>query len=124
MIEPVSDAQQLRHVLFKVAVLAVSSGNFTRDFNIVSGAESGQQVEFLEDEADLALAHVCAFGIGHLGKVVAINQHAPGGWPRKAAHNVKQSRLAAAGWAHDADKLPPLHLKAHAAKRRNFNFSD
>ena len=55
---------------------AVRAGDVERDINIRLRIQGRQQVEFLEDEPDLALAQPGALGVGELREVVAIDDDA------------------------------------------------
>ena len=86
-------------------------------------AQGGQQVEFLEDESNFALAQPGAFGVGELGEIVAIDDHVPGIGPSQSTQQVEKGGFAAARGADDADKLSLLHAEGDTPERRNVNFS-
>src|SRR6266700_470026 len=113
MIKPSRDAQHLRNALVALLVHAVSAGDLAGDLNVALGGKRGQQIEFLEDETDLVLAHLRALPVRELGKIRAIDGDATGGGAGQSAEDVKQSRFAAAGWANNADKLAFFHFKTY-----------
>ena len=88
--------------------VAVGAGNVQRDIDVGARVECGQQIEFLEDESDLAFAQLGALGIGELGEIVAVDDDVAGVGARQSAQQIKESGFAAARWAHDADKLSLL----------------
>src|ERR1051326_8008678 len=124
MIEPSGDPQHAGDALKERLIQAVFAGNFPRDLNIALGAQCGQQVELLENEANLLLAHRRALSIRKLGKVSAIDHHMARGCAREPAKNVKQSGLAASRWADNTDKLAFLHGKTYAAQSRHIDLAD
>ena len=115
--EQVGDAVEVRGIAVAVA------GDFLGHQDVRAGVERGQQVEFLEDEADLALAHAGAFRVGERGQVVAVEHHAAAIGTREPAQKIEESRLAAAGRADDADELALLHAEGNTAQRLDLNFA-
>ena len=59
--------------------------DFPGDVDIGARIERGQQVEFLEYEANLALAHAGSFCVGERGQVVAVQHHTASVGPRQPA---------------------------------------
>src|SRR4051812_29791413 len=101
MIKPPGDSQHLRDLLEQFSVYAVLAGNLARNLNVSLGSQRGEQIEFLEDKADLLLAHFCALRVRKLSKIFAIDCHAAGGGPRKPAQNIKESRFSTSRRADD-----------------------
>ena len=79
-----------------------------RQLHVVERGGAGQQVEGLEDEADLAVAHRGQLVVVHLRDHLAA-QHvgAPAGGV-EAAHDVHEGGLAGAGGAHHRHVLAPI----------------
>jgi len=77
VIETSGDAQNscdlLKKIVFYVTVLA---GDLAGNLDVAARGQRWQQVEFLKDEADLALAHLSPLRVGHPGKVVSVDQDA------------------------------------------------
>ena len=80
-------------------------GDVVGDLDVAHGGERGQQVEALEDEADLGAAHFGAFGIGEFGEVDAVDEDGAGGGAGEAAEDVEERGFAGAGGADDGDEL-------------------
>ena len=100
------------------------AGNFLRDENVRARVERGQQIEFLEDESDLALAHAGALGVGERGQIVAIEHDAAAIGAGEAAQQIKKCGFAAARGADDADELALLHAEGNAAQRLDLDLAD
>ena len=83
----------------------------------------GQQVELLEHEADLLVAHLGQLGLGHVADVHAGQLVAAARRDVQAAQDVHQGRLARAGRTHDRDVVARLRRRgtpraARAPRRR------
>ncbi len=76
MVKPPGDPSICVTCSKSVLVQAVLAGNLARNFNVALGGKRRQQVEFLEDEANLLLAHLRALRIRQLGKIRAVDRHA------------------------------------------------
>src|SRR5258706_291247 len=75
------------------------------DFDVAHGGEGGEEVEALEDEADLGAAHFGAFGVGEFGEVGAVDEDRAGGGVGEAAEDVEKGGFSGAGRAYDGDEL-------------------
>src|SRR5579859_2170339 len=125
MVEASGNTQHACDLLEEIAIsMAILAGDLAGNFDVAACRERRQQIEFLEDKADLALAHVRALRVRHAGKVVAIDQDPPGVSLCKTAQDVKQRRFAAARRTDDAYKFSALHLKAHTAQGRHLDLAD
>ena len=102
----------MRSMYSRSAGPVAAAGDVARDVDIAFGSQRGQQIEFLEDEADFAICACACAPIGQRGEVDAVDQHTSGVGVRQAAQDVEQRRLAAARGADDADELTLLHLRA------------
>ncbi len=102
---------------------AVGAGNIKRDINIRLRAQRRQQIEFLEDESDLALAQPGALGVGELREVVAVDDDVPGIGASQSTQQVEKGGFAAARGAYDTDKFSLLHVKGDTPERGNVNFA-
>ena len=117
--EKIGDAVEVRGIAVAVA------GNFAARSSILrTRVERRQQVEFLEDESDLALAHAGALGVGERGQVVAIEHDAAAVGARQSAQKIEQRGLAAARRADHADELALLHAEGNSAQRLDLDFAD
>src|SRR6267154_4431001 len=124
VIKPPGNTQHLRYLLEQLLVEAVFAGDLACDLNVSFSGQCGQQVELLEDEADLLFSHFRALRIRKLGKIRAINGHTARCRAGKAAENIKEGRLAAARRTDDGYKFALLHTKAYAAESGHIDFAD
>ena len=88
--------------------------NVIGDLDVVSRGKSGQQVEFLKDEADFGSPHFGSLGIVKRGKVDPADFDFARTGASKAPKQVKQRGFAATGRAYYADELPRLYSEALA----------
>src|SRR6185312_2126519 len=124
MFQAAVNAEHLRHLIEEFRIVTVASGDLPRDFYVVAGRQRGKQIELLEYETDFAFAHGGALRVRETAEVFSINDDPPRGRPGQAAQDVKQSRLSAAGRAHDADKLAVIYGKTYAIKRKHIDLAD
>jgi len=119
------EAKQLYDPVKVLAIhRAIFPADLVSDADIAHGIESGEQIEFLKDKSDFALAQGGAPGIGELREINAVDQHAPAGWPGETTEDVEERGLAAARRANDADKLTAVHGKTGPAQGRNIDLAD
>jgi len=78
---------------------------------------AGEQVEGLEDEADLLVADAGELVIVERGDVVAVEPVAAAGGRVEASDEVHQGGFAGAGGAHDGDVLVVADAQVDAAER-------
>ena len=110
------DAGERRHGAFAPRA-AVDAGIDHRQLDIAEGVDARQQVELLEDEADLAVAQ----GREPVGAqrldALAVEAVAAGRRTVEAADEVHEGRLARARRAHDGDEVACLDVERDAAQR-------
>ena len=94
--------------------LRLAVGQALRQEDVLLGAQGGQQVEGLEDEAEAVAAHGGELLVLHAGQVLTSDEHAAGGGGVQARQAVQESGLARAGGAHDGHELAASH---HQARR-------
>lgn len=87
--------------------------------DLLQRARARQQVEVLEDEAELAVADVREFRTRTARDLDAVQQVAAARGRVEAAEDVQHRRLAAAGGAHDRDELARVDRERHAVQRRD-----
>src|SRR5690242_18702040 len=75
------------------------------EFDILADRELVDQIEALEDEADVVLARLGKRDFGEARDLLAVEHVGPAGGAIEHSHDIQQGRLAAAGWAHDGDEL-------------------
>ncbi len=106
------------------ALGAVQAGVGERQFDVGERGGAGDEVEGLEDEAELAVAQVGELVLVEVVGVGAVDQVAPAGGDVEAAKDVHQRALAAAGAAHDRDEVAALDAQRDAAQRWHADRAD
>ena len=86
--------------------------------------QGGQQIEALEDEADVVPPKARAVGVRHLAEIVAIHQHLAAGGAGQAAQDVQQGGLPASGRPHHGHELALLDNAIHAPQRFHLDFAE
>src|SRR5438067_1558208 len=99
--------------VFAAAVYALG------ELEVALGGERREEVEALEDEADLAAAYVGAARVRGGREVFVVNHNPPRSRREQPAEEVQHRRLAAARRPHDGDELALLHVQGDAAQRRH-----
>ncbi len=84
------------------------------NFDVFLRGQGRDQVEGLEDHANLAVAHHCQFAFAHARDIDAVDQHLPGGWIVETGDDAQQGTFAGTGRPHDGDKLAAQNLKTDA----------
>src|ERR1700744_5076140 len=85
--------------------------------NVVASRQRWQQIELLEDEADLAATHGGTFGVRQIGEVDAVNQNAPRGRTGQPPQQIEKRGLAAAGRTNDRNEFAALYGKRNVLER-------
>src|SRR6185437_2387210 len=98
-------------------------GDIMGDLDIVHSRKRRQQVEALEDEADLGATHLRALAVVERGKVYSVDTYRAAARVGKAAQDVKECGLARARRSYDGHELAWLDGKAYFAQRRDCEFS-
>jgi hypothetical protein len=88
-----------------------------RHLDVVDDVEVGDQVEGLEDEADLLVAQARALVVAQAAHVHAVKPILATGEGFEQAGDREEGGLARAGWAGDGDKLARLDLQIELAQR-------
>src|SRR6266851_6601604 len=122
VVQAALEAQHLGNDVETVGVEAIAV-NELRDGDVAFGGQGGQQIEALEDEANLVAAELGTRRVTELGQIVAVHQHAAAGGLGQSADDVKKRGLSAAGGPHDRNRLSRQDLKVDAAERRHFHFA-
>lgn len=78
------------------------------DADVLSSGNGGQEVEALEDEADLFSAESCAAVGFDVGDVAAVDPELARSRAEHEAEDVHEGALAAAGRSHNGDELAGL----------------
>ena len=93
------------------------AGQRQRHDDVLLGGEHRQQVEALEDEADLVAAQHGQLVVGHGGDVGAVEHDVPAGGGVESGERVHQCGFAGAGRPHDGGEPPLFERHVHAAQR-------
>src|ERR1700682_4951152 len=110
MVDAVAKADLIERLQSQVGpILCISIGK--GQLYVAPRREFRQQVELLEDEADLAVADVRELGLIEPADILARKPVTAGRGSVKAAQDVNQSRLAGPGRAHDGKQLTRRDLK-------------
>ena len=111
MLQAFRNPQHLRNLFQERRVNRFSARNIDGNFDIRARAERRQQIEFLEDEADFALAQSRPLAVRKARKIHAVDGHASRIRPRQSSEKIKESRLPAPRRPHDRDKLAFLYVE-------------
>jgi hypothetical protein len=76
-----------------------------RKADVLDAGERRQQVEELEDEADLVPPHSGQVIVGQVGEAFPVDADLTGGWPIESADEIQECGLAGAGRPDDGDHL-------------------
>ena len=126
--EAAFDAEYLCEVVEEGAVEFSLGGraeivDVVSDLDVAHCAESGQQVEALEDEADFGAAHLSALAVGELGEVDAVDQNRATGGVGETAEDVEEGGLAGARGTDDGDEFAWLDCEVNFAEGGDFEFA-
>jgi hypothetical protein len=91
---------------------------------VLQGAELGQQMVELEDEADVPIPELHDFGIAQRTEVRAGHGHAALIGPIEAAEHVQKRALADSGRAHDRHHLAFLDVEIEATQDADARLAD
>jgi glyceraldehyde 3-phosphate dehydrogenase len=98
VVEPVTEAHRLEQPHRPVAVGPTRSEGHRHE-HVLEGCEAGEQVELLEDQAELVGPHTVAAGFVETGDVDAVDDHPPRVGPHDPGDHVEQRRLSGAAAA-------------------------
>src|SRR6185436_16745083 len=106
MVHPLTEAERLEPLLRARPDLAGRlSGQERGKRRILDDIEAGDEIEELEDEADLAPAEQREGRVVHRRRDLARHEDFAGGRDVKSAGQVEERRLAGAAGSHDGDEL-------------------
>ena len=95
-----------------------------RQLDVVERRGARQQVEALEHEPDLLVAHGGQRVLRHRRHVLAVEQVLARRRPVEAADDVHERRLARARRSGDREELAALHFEVDAAQRLHLDLAD
>ncbi len=87
-----------------------------RQLDVVEGTGAAEQVELLEDEADLPVANLREGVPGQFGNRLPVDDDAPAGGGVEAADHVHEGRLAGTGRPHHGQELPAFDAHRHVVQ--------
>src|SRR5437867_3948778 len=87
-----------------------------RQLDVLEGARPGQEVELLEDEADLCVPDPRERVRREAGDVLAVDDVPTGGGRVETAEEVHEGGLAGTRWPHHRDELAGLDGDGNAAE--------
>src|ERR1051325_4643683 len=114
--KPLAQSEQIRYAVEESCVPTSVPGNFLCNEDVRARIERGEQVEFLEDEADFALPHARSLSIGKLGQIVSVKYDATPIGSRQAAQQIEKRGFPAAGGTDHAYKFAFLYCEGDAAQ--------
>ena len=94
-----------------------------RQLDVLHGGSAGEEIEALEDEADLGVANHRALVAVEGRDVDAVEVVGAGGRAVEASQDVHQRRLAGAGRSHDGHELAGLDVEVDAGERAHFHLA-
>ena len=104
--------EELVHFSVEVGLLVEHEG----EGDVFPGGEGGDEVEGLEDEADLAAAEEGEVVVGEAGDVLAFDDHVATVGAGEAGHEVEEGGLAGSGGAHDGEEPAALDFEGDAGE--------
>src|SRR6266446_732162 len=94
-----------------------------RQRDVLQGIQRWQQIEKLENEADLVAPDAREIVVGKLAELLALDLDLAGSRTIQAPYQVQKRRFARAGWPDNRDHLALLDLKIHFLERHGFALS-
>ncbi len=94
------------------SLVGLATGDRERQHQVLLGGEHRQQVEELEDEAELLAAQLGQLAVVEAGDLLAVEQDGAGGRLVEAGEDVHQGRLAGARRPHDRGEAAALEAGA------------
>ena len=98
-------------------LLRLLAGNRQRQEDVLLRRQHREQVEELEDEADVLTAQLRDLGVAEAAELCARDPDRSGGRAVERGHDVHQRRLARARRAHDRGQLALLNVERHSTQR-------
>ena len=110
------------HVADRPATLAGGPAPVAqRHLDIVRQVQVRDQVEALEDEADLRVADPRTAIVVQRADVFAVEQVSPAAGRFQQSRDIEEGRLAGAGWPGHGDELALLDVQVQFPQRVGFN---
>ncbi len=116
--EPVGDPHRHNELVEPIAVDALV-GEGERQEDVLFCVEDRQEVERLENKADLVPAQPREVAFVERAQVSAVHGHSPGRGPVEAGQEVEQRRFARTRRAHDGGKPPGAKRDVNSVEGRD-----
>src|SRR5262245_3945207 len=95
-----------------------------RELDVLERGRSRQEIEPLEDEADLLVPYLGELALRELGHVATVETIGPGGRSVQASKEMHEGRLPRARRSGQRDEFARLHVERHAAQRANVDLAN
>ena len=95
----------------------LAAGELEREEDVLLRGEHGEEVEELEDEADVLAPELRQLGVAELGDGRPVDLDVALGGTVEAGEDVHEGRLAGARGPHDGGELAALDVQRDAAQR-------
>src|SRR3954464_8196234 len=120
MIETMAKPDLAEHALgARQRVGPLQAPDEERHGDVLSGAELGQQVMELVDEAERGVARLRGVCFAHLADRAALHEYVSGAGRIEAAQKMKERRLSRPGAAPDGDTLAAMDFEIDAEQHRH-----
>src|SRR3954454_10850788 len=120
MIETMAKPDLAEHALgARQRVGPLQAPDEERHGDILGGAELGQQVMELVDEAERGVACLRALCFAHLADRAALHEYLSGGGRIEAAEEMQERRLSRSGAPHDGDTLAAMDFEIDPQQHRH-----
>src|SRR5271165_72769 len=108
MVETVAEANLGEQLSGALLLLGRDSPGQEGNEHVLEGREVADQVERLEDEADLFAAIKIRHRLGHGDEILSVDQDRALGWPVDGSQHVEKRALARAAGSDDEGEPAPL----------------
>jgi hypothetical protein len=116
--EPVPQLDRVDQAL-EPDVVRLAARDRERKQHVLLGSQDRDQVEELEDEAELVPAQARELGVVETGDVLAVERDRARCGPVEPGEDVHQRRLAGAGGPHDRAEVAAFEADGHPGERVN-----
>ncbi len=124
VIEAAFDLQQASEFVEQGLVEGLAGGgDLVGELDVRLCGDRREQIEALEDEADLGPAQAGALRVREARKVFALDQQGAGGRGGKAAEDIEERRFTRAGRANDGDEFARLDVEGDVAQGFDLEFA-
>ena len=102
---------------------AGEGGELEGELDVFLGAEDGDQVEGLEDKADVIVAPAGEVAFAHVGRLFVQDEQTAVGWLVHARDEVEKRAFAGAGGTHQGDELAARDGQIDGVEGEDFNLA-